>query len=109
VKGYCGSFFGYRNMQLTAIGGQKPWGRACIIVRSRSVFNNIGTGLQTIVGGNITLYSDLCEKPPGCLILIRMEQIQNAVLTFKYRPSFQYYRSAKGTLLIVEKLVTTLF
>jgi uncharacterized protein YbjQ (UPF0145 family) len=33
-----------------------------IVVRSRSVFGAIGAGLQTLVGGNITLYSSLCEK-----------------------------------------------
>jgi uncharacterized protein YbjQ (UPF0145 family) len=33
-----------------------------IIVRSRSIFGTIGAGLQTIVGGNITLLSELCEK-----------------------------------------------
>jgi uncharacterized protein YbjQ (UPF0145 family) len=31
-------------------------------VRSRSIFGTIGAGLQTIVGGNITLLSELCEK-----------------------------------------------
>lgn len=33
-----------------------------IVVRSRSIFGTIGAGLQTIVGGNITLLSQLCEK-----------------------------------------------
>lgn len=33
-----------------------------IIVRSRSVFGSIGAGLQTLVGGNITLFSSLCER-----------------------------------------------
>ncbi|HZU33059.1 MAG TPA: YbjQ family protein [Candidatus Angelobacter sp.] len=33
-----------------------------IIVRSRSIFGSIGAGLQTLVGGNITLLTDLCEK-----------------------------------------------
>src|SRR3989304_2706079 len=33
-----------------------------ITVRSRSIFGNIGAVLQTIVGGNITLYTELCEK-----------------------------------------------
>src|ERR1700752_4101090 len=33
-----------------------------IIVRSRSIFGTIGAGLQTMVGGNITLLTDLCEK-----------------------------------------------
>src|SRR5438309_10448389 len=33
-----------------------------IIVRSRSIFGTIGAGLQTLVGGNITILSDICEK-----------------------------------------------
>lgn len=33
-----------------------------IVVRSRSIVGTIGASLQTIVGGNISLYSNLCEK-----------------------------------------------
>ena len=33
-----------------------------ITVRSRSVVGNIGAALQTLVGGNITIYTELCEK-----------------------------------------------
>lgn len=33
-----------------------------ITVRSRSIFGTIGAGLQTIVGGNITILTELCEK-----------------------------------------------
>jgi uncharacterized protein YbjQ (UPF0145 family) len=33
-----------------------------ITVRSRSIVGNIGAALQTLVGGNITLYTELCEK-----------------------------------------------
>lgn len=33
-----------------------------ITVRSRSVFGTIGGTLQTLVGGNITLFTELCEK-----------------------------------------------
>ena len=33
-----------------------------IIVRSRSLVGNIGAGIQTLFGGNITLYTSLCEK-----------------------------------------------
>ncbi len=32
-----------------------------IIVRSRSVIGNFGAALQTIMGGNITIYTQLCE------------------------------------------------
>src|SRR5438270_12708393 len=34
----------------------------CIVVRSRSIFGTIGASLQTLVGGNITLLTQLCEK-----------------------------------------------
>ncbi len=33
-----------------------------ITVRSRNIFMNIGAGLQTLIGGNISIYSELCEK-----------------------------------------------
>jgi uncharacterized protein YbjQ (UPF0145 family) len=33
-----------------------------IIVRSRSVVGNLGAALQTLIGGNITIYTQLCEK-----------------------------------------------
>jgi len=33
-----------------------------IVVRSRSVFGTIGASIQTLVGGDITLYTQLCER-----------------------------------------------
>jgi len=33
-----------------------------IVVRSRNVFATIGAGLQTLVGGNITVFTKLCEQ-----------------------------------------------
>ena len=33
-----------------------------IMVRSRSIFGTIGGSLQTLVGGNISLFTSLCEK-----------------------------------------------
>ena len=33
-----------------------------VVVRSRSIVGTIGAGLQTIVGGNISLFTSLCEK-----------------------------------------------
>jgi len=33
-----------------------------ILVRSRSIFGTLGATFQTILGGNISLLSDLCEK-----------------------------------------------
>ncbi len=33
-----------------------------IIVRSRSIVGNIGAGLQSLLGGNITLYTSMCDR-----------------------------------------------
>jgi len=33
-----------------------------IVVRSRSLIGNIGAGIQSLFGGNITLYTSLCER-----------------------------------------------
>jgi uncharacterized protein YbjQ (UPF0145 family) len=33
-----------------------------ITVRSRSVIGNIAGGLQSLIGGNISIYTQLCEK-----------------------------------------------
>ncbi len=33
-----------------------------IVVRSRSVVGNFGASIQSIFGGNITIYTDLCER-----------------------------------------------
>lgn len=33
-----------------------------IVVRSRSVLGTLGASLQTLVGGDITLYTEMCEK-----------------------------------------------
>jgi len=33
-----------------------------IIVRSRSIFGTVGAGLQTLVGGDISLFTNLCEE-----------------------------------------------
>jgi uncharacterized protein YbjQ (UPF0145 family) len=33
-----------------------------IVVRSRSIVGTVGASLQTLLGGNITLYTELCEK-----------------------------------------------
>ena len=33
-----------------------------IVVRSRSIVGNIGATLQTLLGGNITIYTELCER-----------------------------------------------
>ncbi len=59
-----------------------------IIVRSRSIFGTIGAGLQTIVGGNITLLSDLCEKTREQSYELMMQHAErmgaNAVIGVRY-------------------------
>ncbi|HWU42594.1 MAG TPA: YbjQ family protein [Bdellovibrio sp.] len=59
-----------------------------ILVRSRSIFGNIGAGFQTLFGGNITLYSDLCERTRSEafeLMLKHAEELgANAVIGVRY-------------------------
>jgi uncharacterized protein YbjQ (UPF0145 family) len=59
-----------------------------ITVRSRSVVGNIGAGLQSLVGGNITLYTSLCEKAREeayQLMLDHAEEMHaNAVIGVRY-------------------------
>jgi uncharacterized protein YbjQ (UPF0145 family) len=59
-----------------------------ITVRSRSVFGTIGAGLQTLVGGNITLLTELCEKTRSeafRLMLAHAEEMgANAVVGVRY-------------------------
>ena len=33
-----------------------------VVVRSRSVFGTVGAGLQSLVGGNVTLFTELAER-----------------------------------------------
>ena len=50
-------------LELTGYKTTKNLGLARgIIVRSRSIVCNIGAGLQTIFGGNITIFTNLCER-----------------------------------------------
>ena len=59
-----------------------------IVVRSRSIFGTIGAGLQTIVGGNITLLTELCEKTRGQAFELMIEHASalgaNAVIGVHY-------------------------
>lgn len=59
-----------------------------ITVRSRSVFGTIGAGLQTLVGGNITILTELCEKARGeafeILIQHASELGANAIVGTRY-------------------------
>lgn len=59
-----------------------------IIVRSRSIFGSIGASLQTIVGGDITLLMDLCEKTRSGAFDMMVDHAEergaNAVIGIKY-------------------------
>ena|SRR5208337_3591024 len=59
-----------------------------IIVRSRSIFGNIGAGLQTILGGNITILTELCEKTRNEAFEIMEKHAEslgaNAVIGIRY-------------------------
>jgi uncharacterized protein YbjQ (UPF0145 family) len=59
-----------------------------IIVRSRSVFGNIGAGIQILFGGNITLYTELCEQTRRDAFEVMLQHAQaigaNAVIGFRY-------------------------
>lgn len=59
-----------------------------IIVRSRNIFANIGAGFQTLVGGDITLYTELCEKTREDayeLMIKHAEELgANAVIGMRY-------------------------
>jgi uncharacterized protein YbjQ (UPF0145 family) len=59
-----------------------------IVVRSRSIFGTIGAGLQTLLGGNITLLTNLCEKTRSeafDLMLAHAAELGgNAVLCARY-------------------------
>src|SRR5215510_1192700 len=59
-----------------------------IVVRSRSIIGNIGAGLQTLIGGNITLYTELCEKTRADAFREMLEHADqmgaNAVIGVRY-------------------------
>jgi uncharacterized protein YbjQ (UPF0145 family) len=59
-----------------------------IVVRSRSIFGQIGAGLQTILGGNITIFTELCEKTREDAFELMMqhaaERGANAVIAMRY-------------------------
>jgi uncharacterized protein YbjQ (UPF0145 family) len=59
-----------------------------IIVRSRSIVGNIGAAFQQLAGGNITLYTELCEKARSDayeLMIQHAEQMgANALIGVRY-------------------------
>jgi uncharacterized protein YbjQ (UPF0145 family) len=59
-----------------------------ITVRSRSIFGTLGASLQTVVGGNITIFEDMCEQTRGQALGLMMEHAvecgANAVIGVRY-------------------------
>ena len=83
-----------------------------IVVRSRSIFGTIGAGLQTIVGGNITLLTDLCEKTREHAYELMVQHAQqmgaNAVVGMRYDATEVMQSVTEvlcyGTAVVVEKI-----
>jgi uncharacterized protein YbjQ (UPF0145 family) len=59
-----------------------------ITVRSRSIVGNIGAMIQALFGGNITLYTTLCEQARGDAFALMVGHAQqvgaNAVIGMRY-------------------------
>ena len=59
-----------------------------ITVRSRSVIGNFGAALQTLVGGNISIYAELCEKSREDAFALMLQHAAaigaNAVIAMRY-------------------------
>jgi len=59
-----------------------------IVVRSRSIVGNIGASIQSLFGGNITLYTSLCERARSDAYELMVQHAQemgaNAILAMRY-------------------------
>ncbi|MGH9831076.1 MAG: YbjQ family protein, partial [Blastocatellia bacterium] len=59
-----------------------------VTVRSRSILGTLGASLETLVGGNITLFEDMCEKTRADALELMMEHAlehgANAVIGVRY-------------------------
>jgi uncharacterized protein YbjQ (UPF0145 family) len=59
-----------------------------IVVRSRSIVGTIGASLQTMVGGNISLFSNLCEQTRNDAFALMLQHAEalgaNAVIGVRY-------------------------
>ena len=59
-----------------------------IVVRSRSIVGTLGASLQTIVGGNISLFSNLCEQTRGDAFELMIQHASelgaNAIIGMRY-------------------------
>ncbi|MDB5230947.1 MAG: hypothetical protein JWN76_1752 [Chitinophagaceae bacterium] len=83
-----------------------------LVVRSRSIFGNIAGGLQSLFGGNITIYTELCEKTRADAHALMVEHAgnmqANAIINMRYDANevMQGITEvlAYGTAVIVEKI-----
>jgi len=83
-----------------------------ITVRSRSIFGTLGASLQTLVGGNITLFTNLCEKTRAEAFEMMLqhagEQGANAVIGIRYDATELMQGVSEvlcyGTAVVVEKV-----
>jgi uncharacterized protein YbjQ (UPF0145 family) len=83
-----------------------------ITVRSRSIIGNIGAGIQTLFGGNISLLQELCERTREDAFLLMMQHAAehgaNAVVGMRYDAnevmSGVTEVLAYGTAVVVEKV-----
>src|SRR5262245_51056436 len=59
-----------------------------LVVRSRSIIGNLGAAIQSLFGGNITLYTSLCEKAREDAYHLMVEQATalgaNAIIGVRY-------------------------
>ena len=59
-----------------------------LIVRSRSIIGTFGAGLQTLFGGNITLYAELCERARADAFTLLLDHARelgaNAVIAVRF-------------------------
>ncbi|MCX6161444.1 MAG: YbjQ family protein [Ignavibacteriae bacterium] len=59
-----------------------------ITVRSRNMFATIGASIQTLIGGNITLFTELCEKTRGEAFELMIQHADeigaNAIIGMRY-------------------------
>lgn len=83
-----------------------------ITVRSRSIFGNIAGGFQTLVGGKISIYSELCEKTREeayqLMIQNANERGANAIVSMRYDANEVMNGVTEvlsyGTAVVVEKI-----
>jgi uncharacterized protein YbjQ (UPF0145 family) len=83
-----------------------------IVVRSRNIFATVGAGLQTLVGGDITLFTELCEKTRQdsfAMMSLHAQQMgANAIIAFRYDANEIMNGVtevlAYGTAVVVEKI-----